>query len=157
MGRFINCFTVVFLKLKKATILDLIWPISPQRVVIAKWFQSVCVCSVYAPYYVQANIESISSDTHQLHHLHAIGLPHFTIKIIILGALGIALRSFFSSLLHHAMPTWRFILQHGSSRVSCASTRGSHCLSDMRDLKVLLAERKVKTPCKANGVFINKC
>ena len=26
-----------------------------------------------------------------------------------------------------------------------------------RDLKVLLAERKVKTPCNANGVFINKC
>ena len=36
MGRFINCFTVVILKFKMSTILDLIWSISPQRVVIAK-------------------------------------------------------------------------------------------------------------------------
>ena len=36
IGRFINCFTVVILKFKMATILDLIWSISPQRVMIAK-------------------------------------------------------------------------------------------------------------------------
>ena len=78
MGRFINCFTVVMLKFKMATVLDLIWSISPQWVVIATLFQSVC--SVYAPYYGQAKIKSISSDTHQL---HAIPLQYFTIKIII--------------------------------------------------------------------------
>ena len=43
MGRFINCFTVVMLKFKMATILDLNWSISPQWVVIAKLFQSACV------------------------------------------------------------------------------------------------------------------
>ena len=36
MDRFTNCFTVVILKFKMATILDLIWSISPKRVVIAK-------------------------------------------------------------------------------------------------------------------------
>ena len=86
MGRFINCFTVVILKFKKATILDLIWSISPQRVVIARCFFSFskCVCSVYAPYYVQAKIKSISSDTHQL---HVIPLQYFTIKILIFDPL----------------------------------------------------------------------
>ena len=44
-----------------------------------------CVCSVYAPYYVQAKINSISNDTHQL---HAIPLHYFTIKIIIFDTLG---------------------------------------------------------------------
>ena len=43
IGRFINCFTVVIMKFKMTTILDLIWSISPQRVVIAKLYQSVCV------------------------------------------------------------------------------------------------------------------
>ena len=43
MGRFINRFTVIILKLKMANILDIIWSIPPQRVVIAKLFQSVCV------------------------------------------------------------------------------------------------------------------
>ncbi len=46
---------------------------------------SNCVCSVYAPYYVQADIKPISSDTHQL---HAIPLHYFTIKIIIFDTLG---------------------------------------------------------------------
>ena len=38
MGRFINCFTVVILKFKMATILDLIWSItiSLQRIVIVQ-------------------------------------------------------------------------------------------------------------------------
>ena len=38
MGRFINCFTVVILKFKMATILDLIWSItlSHQRIVIVQ-------------------------------------------------------------------------------------------------------------------------
>ncbi len=87
MGRFINCFTVVMLKFKMATILDLIWSISPQRVVIARCFFSFskCVCSVYAPYYGKAKTKSISSDTHQL---HAIPLHYFTIKIIIFDTLG---------------------------------------------------------------------
>ena len=83
MGRYINCFTVVTLKFKMATIWDLIWSISPQCVVITKLFRSVC--SVYAPYYGQAKIKSISSDTHQL---HAIPLHYFTIKIIIFDTLG---------------------------------------------------------------------
>ena len=83
MGRFIIFFTVVMLKFKMATILDLIWSISPQCVVIAKLFQSVC--SVYAPYYCQAKIKSMSSDTHQL---HAIPLHYFTIKIVIFDTLG---------------------------------------------------------------------
>ena len=43
MSQFINCFTVVMLKFKMATILDLNWSISPQWVVIAKLFQSACV------------------------------------------------------------------------------------------------------------------
>ena len=38
MGRFINCFTVVILKFKMATILDLIWSItlSLQRIAIVQ-------------------------------------------------------------------------------------------------------------------------
>ena len=71
------------LKFKMATILDIIWSISPQWAVIKKLFQSVC--SVYAPYYGQAKSKSISSDTHQL---HAIPLHYFTIKIIIFDTLG---------------------------------------------------------------------
>ncbi len=43
------------------------------------------VCSVYAPYYGQVKIKSISNDTHQL---HAIPLHYFTIKIIIFDTLG---------------------------------------------------------------------
>ena len=70
MGRFINCFTVVILKFKKATILDLIWSISPLR---GPGRDS------------KSKIKSISSDTHQL---HAITLHYFTIKIIIFDTLG---------------------------------------------------------------------
>ena len=44
MGRFMNCFAGDILKFKMAAILDLIWPLSPQRVVIGKLFQNVCVC-----------------------------------------------------------------------------------------------------------------
>ena len=44
-----------------------------------------CVCSVYAPYYGQVKIKSISNDPHQL---HAIQLHYFTIKIIIFDTLG---------------------------------------------------------------------
>ena len=50
MGRFINCFAVAILKLKRAAILDLIWSLYPQRVVIGKLLQSVSVCTMYAPY-----------------------------------------------------------------------------------------------------------
>ena len=48
------------------------------------FFSSKCVFSVYAPYYVQAKIKSISSDTHQL---HVIPLHYFTIKILIFDPL----------------------------------------------------------------------
>ena len=51
------------------TILDLILSISSQRVMIANDFK-VCVCvQCIVPYYVQAKIKSISSDTHALHTL----------------------------------------------------------------------------------------
>ena len=50
MGRFMNCIAGDILKFKMAAILDLIWPLSPQRVVIGKLFQNVCVCTVFAPY-----------------------------------------------------------------------------------------------------------
>ena len=50
MGRFINCFAVAISKIKMAAILDLIWSLYPQRVVIGKLLQSVSVCTVYAPY-----------------------------------------------------------------------------------------------------------
>ena len=45
MGRFINCFNVVILKFKMATILDLIWPISPPAGRDSKMI-SKCMCSV---------------------------------------------------------------------------------------------------------------
>ena len=48
-----------------------------------------------------------------------------------------------------------------STNISVQSTLNSdvYTTSELyqRSVKVLLAERKVKTPCKANGVFINKC
>ena len=64
MGRLINCFTVVILKFKMATILDRIWSISPPAGRDGKMI-SKCVWSAYEPYYVHAKIKSISSDTHQ--------------------------------------------------------------------------------------------
>ena len=57
MVRFINCSSVVILKFKMATILDLILSKSPQQVVIANVFQIVCVlctpvtCYTTAPLY----------------------------------------------------------------------------------------------------------
>ena len=50
MGRFINCFAVAILKFKMAAILYLIWSLSPQRVVIGKLLQSVCVYAYFAKY-----------------------------------------------------------------------------------------------------------
>ena len=44
IGQFTNCFAVAILKFKMTAILDLIWSLSPQRVVIGKLLQSVCVC-----------------------------------------------------------------------------------------------------------------
>ena len=65
MGRFINCFAVSILKLKMAVILDQIWSLSPQRVLIGKLLQSVCVCVMCMRYMsVLQNVNISRTVTH---------------------------------------------------------------------------------------------